>query len=210
MKKYASFLLLCVCVLSLAGCKNQQEQKTMEITAEKNYFEAEVLEVLENSLFVEPSEGSMEKNTCSQIVVSTGKITEEKTLEYLAAAETGDTVSIGYLGEIAESDPAQIKNAEEIKLIRKAEENPDKIPMVRIKGKLYRDTGKESTITGRCGVMDGEITSTVDRTEIPTEDDQSNFGSGYSYQYGSKKTIEVYINNKWCVFEEQIPDDSAE
>jgi len=29
----------------------------------------------------------------------------------------------------------------------------------------------------RCGTMDGEITSTVDGTEIPTEDNQSNFGS---------------------------------
>ena len=31
----------------------------------------------------------------------------------------------------------------------------------------------------RCGTMDGEITSTVDGTEIPTEDNQSNFGSGF-------------------------------
>ena len=38
----------------------------------------------------------------------------------------------------------------------------DKIPMVMVDGKLYYDTGKESTISGRCGVMDGEITSTVD------------------------------------------------
>ena len=33
--------------------------------------------------------------------------------------------------------------------------------------------------------MDGEITSTVDGTEIPTEDNQSNFGSGFGYQYGA-------------------------
>ena len=38
-------------------------------------------------------------------------------------------------------------------------------------------------IRGRCGNMDGEITSTVDGTEIPTEDNQSNFGSGFGYQY---------------------------
>ena len=32
----------------------------------------------------------------------------------------------------------------------------------------------------RCGsTMDGEITSTVDGTEMPTEDNQSNFGSGW-------------------------------
>ena len=47
--------------------------------------------------------------------------------------------------------------------------------MVMVDGKLYHDTGKESTISGRCGVMDGEITSTVDGSEIPTKDNQSNF-----------------------------------
>ena len=73
--------------------------------------------------------------------------------------------------------------------------------MVMIDGKLYYDTGEESNITGRCGVMDGEITSTVDGTQIPTEDNQSNFGTGYQYQYVSADTIEIFMNEKWCVFE---------
>ena len=77
----------------------------------------------------------------------------------------------------------------------------DRIPMVRVNGKLYYDTGRESTIRGRCGNMDGEITSTVDGTEIPTEDNQSNFGSGFGYQYGTDDTIEIYMNEKWFVFE---------
>ncbi len=77
----------------------------------------------------------------------------------------------------------------------------DRIPMVRVNGKLYYDTGRESTISGRCGNMDGEITSTVDGTEIPTEDNQSNFGSGFGYQYGADDTIEIYMNEKWFVFE---------
>ncbi len=77
----------------------------------------------------------------------------------------------------------------------------DRIPMVRVDGKLYYDTGKESTVDWRCGNMDGEITSTVDGTEIPTEDNQSNFGSGFGYQYGADDTIEIYMNEKWFVFE---------
>ncbi len=77
----------------------------------------------------------------------------------------------------------------------------DRIPMVRVNGKLYYDTGRESTIRGRCGNMDGGITSTVDGTEVPTEDNQSNFGSGFGYQYGADDTIEVCINEKWFVFE---------
>lgn len=79
----------------------------------------------------------------------------------------------------------------------------DKIPMVMVDGKLYYDTGKESTISGRCGVMDGEITSTVDGSEIPTKDNQSNFGTGFEYQYGADNTIEIFMNEKWIVFEQR-------
>ena len=46
----------------------------------------------------------------------------------------------------------------------------------------------------RCSTMDGEITSTVDGTEIPTEDNQSNFGSGFGYQYGQIPINEIYMN----------------
>ena len=77
----------------------------------------------------------------------------------------------------------------------------DRIPMVRVNGKLYYDTGRESTTSGRCGNMDGKITSTVNGTGIPTEDNQSNFGSGFGYQYGADDTIEIYMNEKWIVFE---------
>lgn len=77
----------------------------------------------------------------------------------------------------------------------------DRIPMVRVNGKLYYDTGRESTVSGRCGNMDGEITTTVDGTEIPMEDNQSNFGSGFGYQYRADDTIEIYMNEKWFVFE---------
>ena len=72
----------------------------------------------------------------------------------------------------------------------------DKIPMVMVDGKLYYDTGKESTISGRCGVMDGEITSTVDGSEIPTKDNQSNFGTGFEYQYGADNTIEIFMKEE--------------
>lgn len=79
----------------------------------------------------------------------------------------------------------------------------DRIPMVMVNNKLYYDTGKESTLDGRCGVMDGKITSTVDGSEIPTQNDQSNFGTGFEYQYGSDDTIEIFMNEKWIVFEQR-------
>jgi len=50
-------------------------------------------------------------------------------------------------------------------------------------------------------MMDGEIISTVDRTEQPAKDNESNFGTGYGYQYGTQEGfIEIYMNEKWCVF----------
>lgn len=77
----------------------------------------------------------------------------------------------------------------------------DRIPMVMVNGTLYLDTGKESTVTARCGVMDGEITSQVPGNEEPTVNDQSNFGIGYGYQYGPVEgTIEIFMNDKWWVF----------
>lgn len=70
-----------------------------------------------------------------------------------------------------------------------------------VNGELYIDTGHESTVEARCGVMDGEITSEVDGSEKPTKDNQSNFGTGYGYQYGSQEgIIEINMNEKWWVF----------
>lgn len=75
-------------------------------------------------------------------------------------------------------------------------------PLVMVDGRLYQDTGRESTLTGRCGVLDGEITSTVSSQEVPSKDNQSNFGTGFGYQIGPEPdTIEVYLNETWMVFE---------
>lgn len=75
-------------------------------------------------------------------------------------------------------------------------------PLVMVDGQLYQDTGRESTLKGRCGVLDGEITSTVPSQEVPFEDGQSNFGTGFGYQIGVEPdTIEVYLNETWMVFE---------
>ena len=70
-----------------------------------------------------------------------------------------------------------------------------------VNGTLYLDTGHESKIEARCGVMDGEITSQVDGNKQPSVDNQSNFGTGYGYQYGATEgTIELFMNGKWWIF----------
>ena len=45
------------------------------------------------------------------------------------------------------------------------------IPMVMVDGELYLDTGYESD-TGRCGLPDGKITSSVGGSGKPVKDDQ--------------------------------------
>ncbi|MBQ4347173.1 MAG: hypothetical protein IJC39_01840, partial [Firmicutes bacterium] len=47
----------------------------------------------------------------------------------------------------------------------------------------------------------------------PGSNDQSNFGTGYGYQYGTQGTVEIKINDKWRIFateemrhELQFPD----
>ncbi len=72
--------------------------------------------------------------------------------------------------------------------------------MIMVDGAVYCDSGRRSS-AARCGVMDGEITSEVERSEEPAEDGQSNFGTGFGYQYGSDGTIEVFYEDEWCIFE---------
>ena len=72
--------------------------------------------------------------------------------------------------------------------------------MVMVDNTLYQSEGEVSTVEGRCGNMDGEITSqTASGTDAPTENDQSNFGTGYGYQRMGD-TLEVLIDGQWIVF----------
>lgn len=123
-----------------------------------------------------------------------------KNIESSTEPQIGDILEIEYNGQLQESYPARISNPYKIKVIKEAE-TWDRIPMVMVNGTLYLDTGKESTVMVRCGMMDGEITSQVPGNEEPTVDDQSNFGIGYGYQYGPVEgTIEIFLNDKWWVF----------
>ena len=69
--------------------------------------------------------------------------------------------------------------------------------MIMVQGKLYYDSDEIST-EARCGNMDGEITS--DTNTEPTEDNQSNFGTGYEYQFWTDDEIHVYIDDEWHIF----------
>ena len=157
-------------------------------------FQAEILEIHGSHYLVKPVEGSWELNSADRIEVPV------RNAHPSPEPEIGDVIEIEYSGEILETYPAQIADVYGIKIIKEAE-TWDLIPMVMVNGTLYLDTGHESKIEARCGVMDGEITSQVDGSKQPTVDDQSNFGTGYGYQYGATEgTIELFMNGKWWIF----------
>ena len=78
----------------------------------------------------------------------------------------------------------------------------DRRPMIMVNGKLYFDTGKQVVEIDDSTII-GEISASVDQSEKPTEDGQTNFGSiGAKYAY-YEGNIVILINNKWMLFERE-------
>ena len=175
------------------SCNNKDK---VVMSSLDSVFQAVILEVRDSSYLVEPVEGSPELRSSDRIEVKIEHL--DPSLE----PEVGDIIEIVHSGEIMESDPARLQDVYSIRVVKEEEQEQwDLIPMVMVDGKLYLDTEMESSVEARCGVMDGEITSSVDGTKKPTKDGESNFGTGYGYQYGPQEgTIEIFMNEKWWVF----------
>ncbi len=173
------------------SCNNKDK---VVVCSLDSIFQTEILKIFDNHYLVEPVEGSPELRSSDRIEVKIEHL--DPSLE----PEVGDIIEIIHSGEIMESDPARLQDVYSIRVVNE-EEQWAMIPMVMVDGKLYLDTGMESSVEARCGVMDGEITSSVDGTKKPTQDGESNFGTGYGYQYGPQEgTIEIFMNEKWWVF----------
>ena len=72
--------------------------------------------------------------------------------------------------------------------------------LIMVNGQLYYNTKKTNNDSLRCGMIDGEIDSMVERTEIPKKDNQSNFDTGINYQIGDQK-VELSMGKDWVIFE---------
>ena len=85
-------------------------------------------------------------------------------------------------------------------------------PQVMVDGTLYITTGYP--VPGQSSddtQTEGTITSEVDGSEVPTEDDQSNFGTGYGYRAGLQDgTLEVRIDGDWVIFATQEAKDTLD
>lgn len=197
MKKYITIILSIISILSLVACGKNESDEVQNAEQNSTTFEATILEIQDNYFLLEPVEGSQERRSADRIEVPMKHM--DPTLEL----QVGDIIEIEHNGEILETYPARLREVYSIKVTKEAEQW-DLIPMVMVNRELYFDTGRESLVETRCGMMDGEITSTVDSSETPTEDNQSNFGSAYGYQYGSTEgTIEININGKWWIYATQ-------
>lgn len=195
MRKIFAVLVVWMTIGSLFGCQSKAAG-----------FNATVLEADGNVLLVEPEENTDERKSCDKIVVGLSAAGKKAASDIFDMIKAGDIVCITYSGEIMETYPGQI-SADNIVLVEAEStetgesETGGLVSLIRVNGELYYDTGRESTMSGRCGVMDGEIDSTVAVGEIPVEEHQSNFGVGYGFQYAPEDRIEVYIEEQWRVFE---------
>ena len=176
----------------------------------QDYFNAVVLEASSNVIFAECTEcESGAISIGSEVMVSTDTISSEE----VPILTVGDRIRVDYIGDIMETYPLQLQGVISIFWIDETgeivtepaiSEDTDTgamIPMVMINGELYLDTGFESSVEARCGVMDGTIDSAVSGTEKPVKDNQSNFGTDFGYQYGPQEgTIEIYMNESWRIF----------
>ena len=88
----------------------------------------------------------------------------------------------------------------------------DQSPQVMVDGTIYGTTGYP--VPGQSSddtQTEGTITSEVDGSEVPTEDDQSNFGTGYGYRAGLQDgTLEVRIDGDWVIFATQEAKDTLD
>lgn len=212
MKKRIALFLVLFCVLGLAGCHN----KSLNYIIENKPNVTGIVEEVYDGYIIVYSETAEGYPNGSHWSISLN--TENK--DSYTDVVVGDEIVFYYDGMAMETDPLQVSTVYAITLKKPADRTVnetmeekdaesleetivgnDLIPMVMVNGELYMDTGHESTVKARCGMMDGEITSTVNRTEEPTKDNESNFGTGYGYQYGSQEgLIEIYMNDKWFVF----------
>ena len=178
MKRLIVFVFALSCMLHFVACSNAKRQETIsfhDTTLNKSDLSEETLKWLEwyNGL----------------------NETEQLSINYIPPdlyALCGYPAAEDAIADEREETTPSVSEAAVV--------GGDLAPMVMIDGFVYVDIGEESTRIERVDAFDGEITSTVAQNQNPTENTQSNFGTGYGYQYGPNGTIEILMNDKWWVF----------
>lgn len=219
--------LLCGCAKTVNPSVSGGEDKSIE-SDQTALCRAMITEIEGDMVLVTPQEGAEELKSSDSFRVPVKDMPEASQLR------VGDMLEIAYNGSISEVYPAEFDGIKSVTVAERAENpdtenadekstdgenvdakgaDPEKTsgdypPCVMIDGVVYKDTGYNDSMLG-CGNMDGEILSSVDGSQLPTEDNQSNFGTGYGYQGSSAGQIVVVIDDEKRIFRDmEIDDDS--
>lgn len=138
------------------------------------------------------------------LMESSAAMAEERSAEQPEAAAAPNEAMVGSATPFAEDNGAPVEGSADgtYKAQDSAESSIAIAPAhaVMLEGVVYYDTCAISD-TDPSAAPDGTITSAVDDQSFPTEDGQSNFGTGYAYRYGSADgTVEVLIDGVWWIF----------
>lgn len=204
--KKAYVAILMMLLLLLIGCGKNEENISDETGGEYS-LTGVVLDISEESVHMSVLDNEIVLSSGDEITFS---ITDSLRATNDFMPRAGDTIAVTIKDQIAESFPLQVEAVSwspvmpEDVSIGTEEGAADYPAMIMVDGTLYYDSGEISGVA-KCGVMDGEITDSVDT--VPKKDDQSNFGTGYGYQYGMENQIDVYIDHEWHIF---IPYEKTE
>lgn len=196
-KSYLAILMMLL--LLLIGCGKNEENISDE-TGGVYSLTGVVLDISEESVHMSVLDNEIVLSSGDEITFS---ITDSLRATNDFMPRTGDTIAVTIKDQIAESFPLQVEAVSWSPVIPEdasigTEEGAADYPaMIMVDGTLYYDSGEISGVA-KCGVMDGEITDSVDT--VPKKDDQSNFGTGYGYQYGMENQIDVYMDQEWHIF----------
>lgn len=200
MKKYILLSLSLVLTLLLVGCNgkvntnvvdepNNSHKEEIEIAS----FNAIILDVLDNSILVEPVEGSLELKSSDKIYIN------YKDIEVSFNFIKGQEIVIYYDGLIAESYPAQINNVYKIEL-PSDKNNKEKFDIHKDWGILLETKDVSSKgLTIVCNQKGGEVNelSTGSFYIIQRLEDDKYINIDYLPQkYDIGWTCEAYIINK--------------
>ena len=84
----------------------------------------------------------------------------------------------------------------------------ENVRAVMVNGEIYYDTGLINANMGRCGTLDGNITSVCNSDELPKEDGEANFEGAEGFQNGLEDgTIEIELQDEQ---EEKSGDEPAD
>ena len=137
-------------------------------------------------------------------LMESAAVAAEGASEQAEAAAAPDEAMVGSANPFAEDNGAPVEGSADgtYKAQDSAESSIAIAPAhaVMLEGVVYYDTCAISD-TDPSAAPDGTITSTVDSDSFPSEGEQSNFGTGYAYRYGSADgTVEVLIDGVWWIF----------